>query len=62
MLNEDKISLMTEMAIYEKRKGKRDLDIFSYFKSDYISWQIIKSIVCATLFLHYCRTQAFLWT
>ena len=49
MLNEDKISLMTEMAIYEKRKGKRDLDIFSYFKSDYISWQVIKSIVCATL-------------
>ena len=49
MLNEDKISLMTEMAIYEKTKGKKDLSIFSYFKSDYIGWQMIKSVVCATL-------------
>jgi hypothetical protein len=49
MLNEDKISLMTRMAVYEKGKGKKDLNICNYFKSDYIGWQIIKSVICATI-------------
>lgn len=49
MLNEDKISLMTRMAVYEKGKGRKDLNICNYFKSDYIGWQIIKSVICATL-------------
>ncbi len=48
MLNEDKISLMTRMAVYEKGKGKKDLNVCNYFKSDYIGLQIIKSVICAT--------------
>lgn len=49
MLNEDKISLMTEMAVYEKRHGKQDLGVFGYFRNDYIGWQIIKSVISATI-------------
>ncbi len=49
MLNEERVVLMTKMAVFEEREGKKSLDIGSYFRSDYIGWQVLKSIISATI-------------
>lgn len=49
MLSQERIQLMTKMASYEEHEGKRYMAIGSYFRSDYIGLQIIKSIICATI-------------
>lgn len=49
MVNEERIKLMTKMAVYEAGEGKKDKVITGYFRSDYISLQILKSIVSATV-------------
>ncbi len=37
------------MAAYESGDGKKNLKIGNYYKSDYISWNLVKSFVSATL-------------
>lgn len=49
MLNEERIKLMTKMASYEANEGKRNMAIGNYFRGDYISVQVIKSILHATI-------------
>ena len=49
MVNEDRIKLMTRMAAYEKEEHKKNKTIVSFFKSDYISMQMLKSIVFTTI-------------
>lgn len=49
MLNQDKIVLMTKLASYEENDGKENVKIGKFFRADYIGWQILKSVVCATL-------------
>ena len=49
MLNGDRIRLMTEMAIYEKREGRTDEQVDAYFKSDYLSAELLKSFPAATI-------------
>lgn len=49
MLSQERIKLMTRMAAYEENEGKRYMSIGSYFRSDYMGLQIIKSVICATL-------------
>ena len=49
MLNEDRIILMTKLASYEQNEGKKNVAIGNYFRSDYIGWQVLKSIISATL-------------
>ena len=48
MLREDRIRLMTAMAIYEQTEGKQDEKIDAFFKGDYLSAQVLKSFLCAT--------------
>ena len=40
---------MTKMASYEANEGKKNVAIGSYFRSDYIGWQVLKSIISATI-------------
>lgn len=54
MLNEERIKLMTKMASYEANEGKRNVSIGNYFRGDYISLQVIKSIINATLAFLIC--------
>ena len=54
MLNEERIKLMTKMASYEANEGKRNVSIGSYFRGDYISLQVIKSIINATVAFAIC--------
>ena len=49
MLNEERVVLMTKMASYEANEGRKNLDIGSYFRNDYIGWQVLKSIISATI-------------
>ena len=49
MVNEERIKLMTRMAAYEKEEHKKNKTIVSFFKSDYISMQTLKSILYTTI-------------
>lgn len=49
MLNENKIKMMTKMAAYEKNVGKREIAICRYFKSDYTSIGVLKTIISMTI-------------
>lgn len=49
MINEEKVKLMTKMAAYEDKEGKKFLTIGSFFRGDYIGFQVIKSLIAATL-------------
>lgn len=49
MLSQERIKLMTRMAAYEENEGKKYMSIGSYFRSDYMGLQVIKSVICSTL-------------
>ena len=49
MLNEERVILMTKLASYEANDGKKNVAIGNYFRSDYIGWQVLKSIISATI-------------
>lgn len=49
MLSQERIKLMTRMAAYEENEGKKYMSIGSYFRSDYMGMQVIKSVICSTL-------------
>lgn len=49
MIREDKVILMTKLASYENNEGKKNMAIGNFFRSDYISWEVLKSIICATI-------------
>ncbi|MCI5959199.1 MAG: hypothetical protein PUD03_03810 [Lachnospiraceae bacterium] len=49
MINQDRLRLMTKMAAYEAGEGQKNMAIASYFRSDYLGFQIIKSVICATI-------------
>ncbi|MDO5294680.1 MAG: hypothetical protein Q4F05_18240 [bacterium] len=49
MLNNDKIRVMTKLAIYEKKSGKEDIKLSQYFKKDYIRLQILNTVVFSTI-------------
>lgn len=49
MLSEERIRLMARMAAYEAGEGKENMDIGNYFRSDYISLQMIKAMISATV-------------
>ncbi|MBE5881098.1 MAG: hypothetical protein E7289_02120 [Lachnospiraceae bacterium] len=55
MLSQERIKLMTKMAAYETNEGKTYMSIGSYFRSDYMGMQVLRSIISATLgFLIVC--------
>ena len=49
MLNEEKVILMTKLASYEKREGKANMSVSSYFRGDYISLHLLKAVIVSTI-------------
>ncbi|SHO52163.1 hypothetical protein [Anaerocolumna xylanovorans] len=49
MLDFKKIKIMTKLAAFEQGKGKEDIKISKYYKTDYIRYQVIKTAVSVTL-------------
>ena len=48
VLNENKVKMMTKMAIYEKNEGKKMLRTAKFFKGDYVSLAVLKSTIATT--------------
>ncbi len=48
MINEEKVRLMTKLAIYEENKGKHIIPIGNYYKEDYVGIQMLKSFFTGT--------------
>lgn len=49
MINEEKVKIMTRLAIYEGSKGKQQLNISKYYKRDYVRFQMFRTAVTATV-------------
>lgn len=49
MLNEDKVKLMTRMAMYESKEGAEDFRISAYYKKDYSSFHTIVTVIWVTI-------------
>lgn len=49
MLNNNRIRIMTKLAVYESKTGKEDIRLSKYYKTDYVRYQVLKSILSATL-------------
>lgn len=49
MLNNRKIRIMTKLAIYETKKGKEDIYLSKYYKTDYVRLQTLKTVICTTV-------------
>lgn len=54
MLNEEKIRLMTGIAMFEKKAGKEILPASRYFKSDYVGSHMIRSFITYTIACALC--------
>lgn len=49
MVNEERVKLMTKLAIYENTKGRKQLNISKYYKRDYVRYNMYKTAVTATI-------------
>ena len=49
MLNEDKVKLMSKMAMFESVEGRKAMEIDKYSKRDYVFLQVIKAWVLSTI-------------
>ena len=49
MLAKERIILMTRMESYAVNEGRKNMQIGRYFRSDYISLQVLKSVMSVTI-------------
>lgn len=49
MVNEEKVILMTRIAMYKESLGREDLEKGKYFQSDYVKLNCLKTIVSSTI-------------
>lgn len=49
MVREQNVKLMSRIAIYEKRKGKTEIPMHTFYKSDYVRLNCLKAVVSATI-------------
>ena len=50
MLHQDKVRLMTRLTMFEESKeGKRALRVSRFYKNDYVTWELIKTILSVTV-------------
>lgn len=49
MLNERRVKHMVKLASYESKKGADDMKINTYFKKDYISFNVLCSLIWMTV-------------
>lgn len=49
MVNEERVKLMTRMAAYEEGDHKKNKNIVCFFRSDYISLQLLKAFIANSI-------------
>lgn len=54
MLSEEKIKIMTNLAMFEKHEGKKIVPANKYFKSDYVSGKLLRSFFSYTVSFVLC--------
>ena len=60
MVNEEKVILMTKIAMYKESLGREDLEKGKYFQSDYVKLNCLKTIVSSTvLFVVFAATYIY---
>ena len=48
MINNDKVSLMTKLAIYENNNSE-DIKLSKYYKGDYVRYNVLKALISVTI-------------
>ena len=49
MVNEEKVKIMSRMAMFEDKIGKQNIEIAGYYKNDYIKSNSIKTVLASTV-------------
>ncbi|MBR2122749.1 MAG: hypothetical protein IJ930_07495 [Lachnospiraceae bacterium] len=49
MINDERVYQMTQIALYEKQDGAADERIRSYYRTDYLSMQMMVSFFCGSI-------------
>jgi len=49
MLNNEKIRVMTKLALYEQKEGKEHIKMSKYYKTDYVRFEVLKTAVNITI-------------
>lgn len=49
MVREENVKLMTKIAIYEKREGRTEIPMNSFYKGDYVRLNCLKAVISATI-------------
>lgn len=49
MINEEKVKVMTKLAMYEQGEGRKYLPVSKYYRSDYIGLALIKNFFLVTI-------------
>ncbi|MBR3645858.1 MAG: hypothetical protein IKN54_05520 [Lachnospiraceae bacterium] len=49
MLNNEKIVLMTKLALYEQGEGKKTIPVSKYYKGDYVGMRLLSSFIYANI-------------
>lgn len=49
MINEEKIKLMTKLALYEQGEGKKSIKSDKYYKKDYVGLMMINTAITVTI-------------
>ncbi|MDE5863649.1 MAG: hypothetical protein K2K56_01650 [Lachnospiraceae bacterium] len=49
MVQEEKVKLMSRIAIYEKHEGRTEIPMNTFYKADYVRLNALKAIVSATI-------------
>lgn len=48
MVNEQKVALMTKLALYEEKEGKKNIPLGKYYKDDYVSMNVVATFIWST--------------
>ena len=61
MINQDKLKWMSQLALYEKKKSRKDLGIYSYDRDDYVRFEGLKTGILVTMALACVAALLVLW-
>lgn len=60
MVDENKVRLMTKLAIYEKNESNRSLVMSKYYKNDYVRYNVLKTLVASTI-VYWCVVGSYVF-
>jgi len=49
MFDKNKVRVMTKLAIYEKKTGRYDVKLAKFFRSDYVHFHVLRTLISVTI-------------